>query len=42
MYQTIQIAGHITAQGLLVRRLVDGRVVIDVGDKLIAGMPITR
>ncbi len=42
MYQTVQIAGHITAQGLFVRRLGDGRVVIDLGDKLVAGMPITR
>lgn len=42
MYQTVQIAGHITAQGLFVRLLVDGRVVIDVGDRLIAGTPITR
>jgi hypothetical protein len=42
MYQTIRIAGHVTAQGVLVRRLKDGRVVIDLGDREIAGVPIVR
>ncbi|MGL6211404.1 MAG: hypothetical protein ACRC14_16395 [Paracoccaceae bacterium] len=42
MYQTVQIAGHVTAQGLFVRRLKDGRVVVDLGDRQVAGQPISR
>lgn len=42
MYQTVHIAGQITAQGLFVRRLVDGRIVIDLGDRLVTGRPLTR
>jgi len=42
MYQTIQIAGQITAQGLLVRRLSDGRVVVDLGDRQVVGLPVVQ
>ncbi len=42
MYQTVHIAGHITAQGLFVCRLADGRIVIDLGDRHVTGRPLTR
>ena len=40
MYRTIQIAGHVTAQGLWLRTLADGREVIDLGDRILVGRPI--
>ena len=41
MFSTIQIAGHITAQGHLLRKLKDGRVEIDAGGSRFVGYPVT-
>ena len=42
MLRTIQIGSCMSVQGLLVRRLDDGRVVIRVDDKLYTGLPVER
>ncbi len=42
MIRTIQIGKYITAQGPLVRKLVNGLVVIRVGQKLVTGRPICK
>jgi hypothetical protein len=41
MYRTIQIAGHVTAQGLWLRTLADGREVVDLGGQIAVGRPVT-
>ena len=41
MYSTIQIAGHITAQGPVLRRLKDRRVEIDAGGSRLVGYPVS-
>jgi hypothetical protein len=42
MYRTIQIAGRVTAQGLWLRTLADGREVIDLGGRIAIGRPVVR
>ena len=42
MLRTIQIGSCMSVQGLLVRRLEDGRVVIRVDDKFYTGLPVER
>jgi hypothetical protein len=41
MFSTIQIAGRVTAQGHVLRRLKDGRVEIDAGGSRFVGYPVT-
>ncbi len=40
MFKTIRIAGRILAQGLLVQRLDDGRVIITTGTQHLTGYPV--
>ena len=40
MIHTICVSSHVLAQGPLVERLIDGRLVIDAGGRLVAGHPI--
>jgi hypothetical protein len=42
MLHTIRIGKHISAQGMLVRRLANGMVVIRVGQSTLAGHPISK
>jgi hypothetical protein len=42
MIRTIQIGSCVSVQGLLVRLLDDGSIVVRVGDRLFAGMPVSR
>ena len=42
MLRTIQIGSCMSVQGLFVRRLDDGRIVIRVDDRLYAGAPVER
>ena len=42
MLRTIAIGSCVLVQGLLVRQLDDGRVVIRVDDKTYAGVPVAR
>ena len=42
MLRTIQIGSCVSVQGLLVKQLSDGRIVVRVGDKTYAGIPVTR
>lgn len=42
MLRTIQIGSCMSVQGLLVRQLDDGRIVIRVDDRLYQGVPIVR
>jgi hypothetical protein len=42
MFRTIEIGSCASVQGLLVRKLPDGRVVIRVDDKTYVGLPIER
>ncbi|WP_176559269.1 hypothetical protein [Rubellimicrobium roseum] len=42
MLRTIQIGTCMSVQGLLVRQLDDGRVVIRVGSKTYKGYPVER
>jgi len=41
MYYTITTSSHVLAQGPLVERLPDGRVVVEAGGKRVAGFPTT-
>lgn len=41
MFSTIQIAGRITAQGHLLRKLKGGRVEIAAGGRRLVGYPVT-
>ncbi len=42
MLRTITIGSCVSVQGLLVKQLDNGHVVIRVGDKLYQGPPISR
>jgi len=42
MLRTIEIGSCVSVQGLLVKQLDNGRVVIRVGDRTYEGVPITR
>lgn len=42
MHRTIQIGTCVSVQGLVVRQLDDGRVVIRVGEKTYEGVPVAR
>ena len=42
MFRTIVVAGRITAQGLFVKNLPDGRVVISLGARRLSGLPVAR
>jgi hypothetical protein len=42
MLRTIQIGTCMSVQGLFVRNLEDGRVVVRVDDKLYTGVPVER
>ena len=42
MLRTIQIGSCTSVQGLFVRLLEDGRMVVRVGQRLYAGLPIER
>jgi sulfate/thiosulfate transport system substrate-binding protein len=42
MLTTIQVAGRVTAQGLLVAELTDGRVTIETGRERLTGWPLPR
>lgn len=42
MYRTIQIGGHVLAQGIFLRSLGDGRIEIDAGHARLSGHPVTR
>jgi len=40
MLRTIEIGTCMSVQGLVVRQLEDGRVVVRVGDRLYTGVPL--
>ncbi|MCB1356678.1 MAG: hypothetical protein KDK53_09345 [Maritimibacter sp.] len=42
MVKTITLGDYISVQGLWVRNLADGRVVVRVGEKEFAGRPVAR
>lgn len=42
MLRTITIGTHVQVQGLLVRTLDNGKVVIAVGDRQFEGKPVNR
>jgi hypothetical protein len=42
MLCTIRIGKHVTAQGVLVKRLANGMIVIRVGQGTLAGRPISK
>ena len=42
MLRTIQIGSCMSVQGLLVRQLDDGQIVIRVDDRLYQGVPVVR
>ncbi|MCC1481014.1 hypothetical protein [Roseibaca sp. Y0-43] len=42
MLATIRIGKHIQAQGPIVKRLGNGMIVIRVGQKVLAGRPISK
>lgn len=42
MIRTIQIGKYITAQGVEVRKLPNGLIVIRTGQKLLTGRPISK
>jgi hypothetical protein len=42
MVRTITIGGYISVQGLWVRDLSDGRVVVRVGQREYVGYPVAR
>ncbi|MCC5975792.1 MAG: hypothetical protein JJT81_17325 [Rubellimicrobium sp.] len=42
MFRTIVIGSCVSIQGLLVRTLTDGRVVIQVDGKTYEGVPVTQ
>jgi hypothetical protein len=41
MLRTITIGSCVSVQGLLVRQLKDGQIVIRVGDRMYQGKPVT-
>lgn len=42
MLATIRISSHIQAQGILVKRLANGMIVIRAGQKVLTGRPISK
>jgi sulfate/thiosulfate transport system substrate-binding protein len=42
MIHTVAISSHVQAQGPLIHRLPDGRLLIDVGSRSVAGTPIKK
>ena len=42
MLRTITVGSHVQIQGLLVRTLDNGKVVISVGDREFEGKPVVR
>ena len=42
MIRTIQIGSCVSVQGLLVRRLPDGRMVVRVGSRTFTGVPVAQ
>ncbi|SLN34037.1 hypothetical protein PSJ8397_01660 [Pseudooctadecabacter jejudonensis] len=42
MLRTITVGNHIQIQGLLVKTLANGRLVISVGDRKYEGQPVQR
>lgn len=42
MLRTIQIGSCVSVQGLLVKQLSDGKIVVRVGDKTFEGTPVSR
>lgn len=42
MLATIRIGAHIQAQGLVIKRLANGMIVIRAGQKLMTGRPISK
>lgn len=41
MYRTVKTGTHVLAQGTFVRRHLDGRVEINLGDRHVVGWPVT-
>lgn len=42
MLRTISIGKYITAQGVFVKKLPNGQIVIRAGQKIITGLPISK
>ncbi|CUX83710.1 MAG: hypothetical protein HLUCCA05_05505 [Roseibaca calidilacus] len=42
MLATIGISRHVQAQGILVKRLANGMIVIRAGQKVLTGRPISK
>ena len=39
MFRTITVGSCVSIQGILVRNMADGNIVVQVGDKLFVGKP---
>lgn len=42
MLKTIMLGSCVSVQGIFVRNLADGRMLIRVGEKMFAGRPVNR
>lgn len=42
MLRTIILGSCVSVQGLLVKKLDNGKIVIRVGDRIYEGMPVTK
>lgn len=42
MLRTISVGTHVQVQGILVKTLANGRLVVSVGDREFEGTPVTR
>lgn len=42
MQRTITVGNYVSVQGTFIRQLPDGRIEVRVGDKIFAGLPVTR
>lgn len=42
MLKTILVGSCVSVQGIFVRRLEDGKIVVQVGEKLFQGMPVSE
>jgi len=42
MLKTITVGNHVQVQGLFVKTLANGRVVVSVGDREFEGRPVSR
>ncbi|MDF1854996.1 hypothetical protein [Pseudooceanicola sp.] len=42
MTRTITLGNYVSVQGTFVRQLSDGRIEVQVGDKIFAGTPVTQ